>query len=138
MKNLLIIILVLSPLFSFSQKVVIDKKDTMICFTSTQSKFLLKQVTKLEFIEQQDSLNQLVILEQAQIIQNQTTVIETKDNIISNNNEINLIRDQQLAVKESELDESRKDFRKQKRQKNLALIGGGILGTVLTTLLILK
>ena len=138
MKTLITFFFVGLTFFVFSQKLILDDQDTLICFTPEQSKFLLKEVTKLELLKKQDSINTLILAEQDSIIITQKSVIQTKNNIISTNNQLSDICEQQLSVKKNELQLTRKELVRQKRRKKASLISGSVIATILTTLLILK
>lgn len=111
---------------SYAQTVVVDSKnDTTICFTINQSRFLLKEHYRAEL---NDSLL-AICSEQSSIlnsiIENNKLVIST---LMEKEENSNLIRANLTSVildKDSENALLKKEVKRQKRHKNVA-IGGGI------------
>lgn len=138
MKAPLTICAILFSITSFGQTVVIDGQDTMVCFTPEQSKFILKEVTKVEYLEEKDSINTQLLAEQDSLIQNHNEIIANKDSIIANRQEAFDVCKDDLDITRNNLDATKKDLKKQKRRTRATLGIGGTIVAVLTTLLLVK
>lgn len=112
-------------LTGYSQTTVLSKTgDTTICFTVPQSKFLLKKVYEVEKFKILDSIcnEQLSLCDS---IQSHFKIqVMKQDEIISNTNKIIELKEYQIAKLEEVLKEQKKEIKKQRRRKNLAITGG--------------
>lgn len=126
--SICLILNLLGCLTAYSQKITLVNEDTLICFTSNQSKFLLKEVyraemldtlLKLELKTNREKSNQISILE------NSVELLRVKE---KNLNEIILNQDAIKTAYESDIRRFKRQIYLQKIQKNI--FGGlGILTT---------
>lgn len=138
MKALLTVLILMITTSAFSQIVVVDGQDTMICFTPEQSKFILTEVTKVEYLEAQDSINTQLIIQKDSLLNNHAEIIENKDKIISTHEEIQAVCKDDLDITTTRLKDTEKSLKKQKRRTRATLGIGGTIIAVLTTLLLVK
>lgn len=126
--SICLILNLLGCLTAYSQKITLVNEDTLICFTSNQSKFLLKEVyraemldtlLKLELKTNREKSNQISILE------NSVELLRVKE---KNLNEIILNQDAIKTAYKSDIRRFKRQIYLQKIQKNI--FGGlGILTT---------
>lgn len=135
MRKTILFCLLLLSLVSRSQEVLVSGKDTLICFTPDQSKFILKQVTELEFCKDQNKINENILLKQDSLLNNLNETIAYKDSLIENCDEVVHVKDIQITVLRSDLDKANRAYTKQKRRTKASLIGGSILSGILTVLI---
>jgi hypothetical protein len=116
----------------FSQTLVLNKKDTTICFSLNQGRYLLKQVYKVKecdtlyaICEAQKNLND-------SILQKQKTNIDALKKIILNKNTVIAINENLISSLEQKISDAEKDTRTQKVYKWLAITGGAVLSTFVT------
>lgn len=123
---------------SFSQKVILDKSDTLICFTTTQCKIILKEIAKANYF---DSLNKIQfaeirILNLSQSDLNEIISIQKDQLELSKN--LSKLNDIQFAQIQNENNQLSKEVTRQKTRKVLAIIGGGITTCFMTYLWVIK
>lgn len=106
-------------LTAFSQKITLVNEDTLICFSSNQSKFLLKEVYRAEML---DTLLKLELRTneeksiQIKLLENNVQLLRNKE---KNLNEIILNQDAIKTTYESDLKRLRRQLYVQKLQKNI-------------------
>lgn len=106
-------------LTAFSQKITLVNEDTLICFSSNQSKFLLKEVYRAEML---DTLLKLELRTneeksiQIKLLENNVELLRNKE---KNLNEIILNQDAIKTTYESDLKRLRRQLYVQKLQKNI-------------------
>lgn len=129
----------LMSLAGYSQTITLNKAgDTTICFTLSQSKFILKKIyqaseyQKLDSIcEQQLSVYQLEILDYKKVQYNQSLIIK-------NGNELANLKDIKIDILTKQISEEKKKTRIQKFYKVGAMVAGGALSGYLGFKLITK
>lgn len=62
-----------------------ESKDTLICFSINQSKFLLKKSVEAEWLDSLNTLSGKEILNMQKVIQTKDSIISIKEKIIKNN-----------------------------------------------------
>ena len=108
-----------SCLTAYSQKITLVNEDTLICFTSNQSKFLLKEVYRAEML---DTLLQLELktseqkTSQINLLENSIELLRLKER---NLNEIILNQDAIKNSYESDIKRLRRQLYVQKLQKTI-------------------
>lgn len=108
-----------SCLTAYSQKITLVNEDTLICFTSNQSKFLLKEVYRAEML---DTLLQLELqtseqkTSQINLLENSIELLRLKER---NLNEIILNQDAIKNSYESDIKRLRRQLYFQKVQKTI-------------------
>jgi hypothetical protein len=106
-------------LTAYSQKITLVNEDTLICFTSNQSKFLLKEVYRAEML---DTLLQLELqtseqkTSQINLLENSIELLRLKER---NLNEIILNQDAIKNSYESDIKRLRRQLYFQKVQKTI-------------------
>lgn len=138
MKQLIIILFCLAAYVAPAQELLLSGTDTLICFTPDQSKFLLKQVTELEYCQQQDSINSQIIAKQDSTIKAVNKVVENNNNQLNVANEIIDLRTEQLNLTKADLAQTEKKLKRQKVKSRIGFSVGGTIIAVLTTLLLIK
>jgi hypothetical protein len=114
-----LILNLLGCLTAYSQKITLVNEDTLICFTSNQSKFLLKEVYRAEML---DTLLQLELktseqkTSQIQLLENSIDLLRLKER---NLNEIILNQDAIKTTYESDIKRLRRQLYFQKVQKTI-------------------
>ena len=117
---------------AFSQKLVLNKLgDTTICFSLSQGKYLLKQTYKAlecdtlrKICETQLAISDSVISQQSKNIANYKT-------LITNNEDILWVKNDQISNLKLELSNEKKATRQQRVYKWFAIVGGGALSGVI-------
>lgn len=124
----------LTSIKAFSQKAILSEKDTVICFTVPQSKFLLKKYYQAEELLILDSICE------AQLV-NFKGVSSSNERIIKNQSLLLKNKDEELRLKELEMgglneliSDKDKEINKQKLYKWVAIVSGILLSSYLITL----
>jgi hypothetical protein len=125
---LLVVINLLTNSILFSQRLILNKsKDTTICFSLKESKYLLAQCYKVQKCDTVNTILEKEIEYKKQIIQEHDTIIKVSHKIIVNQNEI-------IRLKQNEVDALnvinlglKDQLKKQKTYKRLAIITGVVL-----------
>ena len=122
-------------LTAYSQTTILNKSgDTLICFTVDQAKFLLKQVYEVRKYQEIDSIHRAQHAICDSLNQSCQKIILDQGEIIVNQSEIVKLREYEIKKLNEQLETERKATRKQRRQKYLA-IGIGSAGTLFMTYL---
>lgn len=114
-------------LTAYSQSIVIDGSDTLICFTSDKSKFLAKEHYRANAYFLSDSLCNLEKLQKDRQIKMYIKIEDKLQGIINNQNSITKLKDEELKVVKLSLQLATKEIKKQKTYKLLSILGGAIL-----------
>jgi len=123
---------------AYSQKAVLSNSDTSICFTIDQARFILKQINHLEYLDtlcelQKEEIDlwkrnsadlEKVIMERQYQIRLKEDAIQLKQ----------LSLDRQIEINNAQ----KKLIRKEKFQKNVAIIFGSMTTGIMTYLFITK
>ena len=103
---------------AYSQRVVLDeKRDTMICFTVNQSKFLLKKVYELEKCDTLKSICDSQLVLKDKIIKNKNSEIVAISMMNDNINSMLKLKEHEVDRLKSALQVANDEVRKQKRHK---------------------
>ena len=112
-------------LMAFSQKIVLNNGDTLICFSVNQAKFLAKEHNRAETYFTSDSIcKEQIILKDRQV--KMYIKIEDKlQGVINNQSNVIKFKDEELNQCKIILNNSQREIKKQKRLKIISLIVGG-------------
>ena len=112
-------------LMVYSQKLLLNNGDTLICFSVNQAKFLAKEHYKAETYFKADSIcKEQIILKDRQV--KMYIKIEDKlQGVINNQSSIIKFKDEELSQCKIILNNSQKEIKKQKRLKIISIIVGG-------------
>jgi hypothetical protein len=135
MRKILFFLFILLSNLAPAQDILVSGKDTLICFTPEQSKFILKQVLELEFCQEEKKIDSLIIQKQDSLVSNLTNTVSLQKDIINNCDQVVVVKNIEIKVLKEELNDCNKAYRKQKRRTHASLIGGGILAGILTVLI---
>jgi len=123
---------------AYSQKAVLTDGDTSICFSVDQARFILKQINHLDY------LDTLCELQKEEIELWKTNSFDLEKIIIERQYQIKL-KDDAIQLKQLSLDRQleinntqKKLIRKERFQKNVAIICGSVATGVMTYLFITK
>ena len=123
---------------AYSQKAVLNNSDTSICFTIDQARFILKQINHLEY------LDTLCKLQKEEIDLWKRNSIDLEKIVMEKQYQIRLKEDavelKQLSLdRQIEINNAQKKLiRKEKFQKNVAIICGSVATGIMTYLFITK
>lgn len=124
----LLLALLLVSLQTFSQTLVLnDKKDTTICFTLPQCKYLLKQTYK---VKECDTLRKICEVQRADcdsVVTQQALNIVDYKKVVENQKSIIVVKDISIARLTSDLNDQKRATKLQSVYKWCAIIGGGVL-----------
>lgn len=123
--KILIVGMCLVNLMVYSQKLLLNNGDTLICFSVNQAKFLAKEHYKAETYFKADSIcKEQIILKDRQV--KMYIKIEDKlQGVINNQSSIIKFKDEELSQCKIILNNSQKEIKKQKRLKIISIIVGG-------------
>jgi len=112
-------------LMAYSQKLLLNNGDTLICFSVNQAKFLAKEHYKAETYFKADSIcKEQIILKDRQV--KMYIKIEDKlQGVINNQSSIIKFKDEELSQCKIILNNSKSEIKKQKRLKIISIIVGG-------------
>jgi hypothetical protein len=116
----------------FSQTLVLNKKDTTICFNLNQGKYLLKQVYRVKECDTLYAICEAQKLKKDSIINEQQANVNALKKVILNQNTIISIDGDLINSLERKISDAEKDTRTQKVYKWLAITGGAVLSTFVT------
>lgn len=122
----------------FSQKVILDNKDTLICFTQPECKMILKEFSRATYL---DTLSKIQAREISLL---NTSVKELKEMIDIKASQLKLSQDLS-KIKDIEIDrlvmqkeKLNKEIARQKTHKVIGIIAGSISTAFMTYLWIVK
>ena len=123
--KILIVAMCLVNLMAFSQKLLLNNGDTLICFSVNQAKFLAKEHYRAETYFKADSIcKEQIILKDRQV--KMYIKIEDKlQGVINNQSNVIKFKDEELSQCKIILNNSQKEIKKQKRLKIISIIVGG-------------
>jgi hypothetical protein len=136
MKNLkvLIILLLLIQCTVFSQKIISNKKDTLIGYTLTQNDFIIKELRQGKYYKQTSIICESQNLNNIEIIKFKNLVIKTDSldkldlkKIIKNKDEFLFLKDNELIYLKETLNTVNTKLKFQKVYKWTAIIIGSII-----------
>jgi hypothetical protein len=116
----------------FSQTLVLNKKDTTICFNLNQGRYLLKQVYRVKECDTLYAICEAQKLKKDSIIKEQQANVNDLKKVILNQNTLIGINVNLISSLEQKIFDSQSDTRKQKVYKWLAITGGAVLSTFVT------
>lgn len=111
---------------SFSQSLIKNNNDTLVCFTQDEAKSLLKEIYQKQYL---DSLNQI----NTKLIKEYKYSLATLDSIcVYRQQQINIkvttlkLKELRIQTLENDLKASDRQFKRQKRQKIVAILVGSL------------
>jgi hypothetical protein len=111
---------------TFSQTVTVNSnKDTTICFTIPQAKFLAKQHYKVLELKALDSICEKQLVKKDSIIFQKTVIALDWKKAYTNQTEVVSLKDTEILGLKSKLATANKEIRRQKLFKWVAIITGG-------------
>lgn len=112
----------------YSQSIMLNERgDTLVCFSVSQSKFLLKQCYRTEELDTLLSLCEKQNAELDSINKRNSVIMLNYKEIADNNTKIIGIKDYQIEKLNESLSQTNKDVRKQKVYKWIAIGVGTII-----------
>ena len=111
----------------FSQTLVLNKKDTTICFSLNQGRYLLKQVYRVQECDTLYSICNAQNSIKDNIINEQQANVGALKKVILNQNTLIAINKDLINSMEQKISDAKKDTKKQKVYKWLAITGGVVL-----------
>jgi hypothetical protein len=111
---------------SFSQKVILDDKDTLIAFSVPQSKYLLKEVYRAIMLDSLLKLSDEQLTLSRSIILADKLAMDKYEEVIENNAFSLRIRDAQIREKDKTIVGQKREIVRQKRQKIIGIICGSV------------
>lgn len=125
--TLLIVLGLLTSSKLFSQTLVLNKKDTTICFNLNQGRYLLKQVYRVKECDTLYAICEAQKLKKDSIIKEQQANVNDLKKVILNQNTLIGINVNLISSLEQKIFDAQSDTRKQKVYKWLAIAGGSVL-----------
>ena len=122
----------------FSQIQVVNKKDTLICFTTNQSKIILKELERLSYLDSLSNIQSEEIAEYQLKIQNLNETNQLKSIQINLGNDLRALKDFEVKNCMQQKKASEKAFNRQKLQKNIFILSGTLFLATSSYLLISK
>lgn len=120
-------------IIGYSQSIILNKKgDTLFVFNLEQSRFLIKECSKVEMLELTNEVNERQLRLLREILENKENVINKKDSLYKNEK---LLLDQCLQDKsgvDNDVLELNKEVKRQKVQKAVIITISLILFTLTT------
>lgn len=111
---------------SFSQKVILDDKDTLIAFSVPQSKYLLKEVYRAIMLDSLLKLSDEQLTLSRSIIEADKLAMEKYEEVVENSSLSIRIRDAQIREKDKTIVGQKREIVRQKRQKIIGIICGSV------------
>lgn len=108
----------------YSQTTQLIKGDTSICFTITQSKFLLKQAYKVKELTEIISINNQERIIYDSITKNNNEIIQNQDELLKDSKEILKLKEFQIQEEKDKTKQAQKETRKQRTGKIAAIVIG--------------
>lgn len=118
----------------FSQKPMLNDKDTVICFTIPQSKFLLKKYYQAEELFVLDSICEAQLSTLKLVNSSNESIIKKQSIMVKNKEEETRLKELEISSLNELISDKEKEIKKQKTQK----WGFITLGVALITLLIIQ
>ncbi len=129
---MLLYLLLLASIQLYSQTTILNKKDTLVCFSVPQSKYLLKKYHEAATFRQLNSVcerqlffSDSVVAAEKEIILNQSLIIKNKDEVVS-------LKDYEITNLKEQLKSQVRKTNTQKVYKVIAITAGlftaGFLG----------
>lgn len=132
--KVLIILLLLIQCTVFSQKIISNKKDTLIGYTLTQNDFIIKELRQGKYYKQTSIICESQNLNNIEIIKFKNLVIKTDSldkldlkKIIKNKDEFLFLKDNELIYLKETLNTTNTKLKFQKVYKWTAIIIGSII-----------
>lgn len=134
----MVLALLLIAFRGFSQKAIENNGDTLICFTPDECKIILKEINRKDYLDSLNKYNLVIISEYKNIISDQSKMLSAKEDQISLKNSEQDVLNNVVKEKDFEIKKLKKDIRKQKTQKVVAIILGSAATLTVTYFYIVK
>lgn len=134
----LTIVVLLKSSMLFSQKVILDNKDTLICFTQPECKMILKEFSRATYL---DTLNKIQSRE-IYILKNSNKelqeMLDIKASQLKLSQDLNKIKEVEIERLVSQKEKLKKEITRQRTHKIIGIIAGSISTAFMTYLWIAK
>ena len=134
MKNLISILFLIFAFHFLGQKypkTLIIENDTLVCFNLSQSKQIAIWNEERKLCQEIHNLDKQEIIKKEQVIVETNKIVVAQNEIIENNKLIIVEKDKLISIHEEEIKILKKQVRRQKTGKWIAIIGGVFLSGIM-------
>lgn len=118
-------------LMAYSQKLLLNNGDTLICFSVNQAKFLAKEHYRADAYFTSDSICREQIFLKDRQVKMYIKIEDKLQGIINNQSNVIKFKDEELNQCKIILNNSQREIKKQKRLKIISIIAGGTINCFL-------
>ena len=118
-------------LMAYSQKLLLNNGDTLICFSVNQAKFLAKEHYRADTYFTSDSICREQIFLKDRQVKMYIKIEDKLQGIINNQSNVIKFKDEELNQCKIILNNSQREIKKQKRLKIISIIAGGTINCFL-------
>ena len=129
--KILIVAVCLVNLMAYSQKLLLNNGDTLICFSVNQAKFLEKEHYRADNYFTSDSICREQIFLKDRQVKMYIKIEDKLQGIINNQSNVIKFKDEELNQCKIILNNSQREIKKQKRLKIISIIAGGTINCFL-------
>lgn len=122
----------------FSQKVILDNKDTLVCFTQTECKIILKEFSRANYLDTLNKIQSREIYILKTSIEELQEMVDIKSSQLKLSQELSKIKDVEIDRLVIQNDKMKKEIARQKRHKIFGIVAGSISTAFMTYLWISK
>jgi len=122
----------------FSQKVILDNKDTLICFTQPECKMILKEFSKANYLDTLSKIQSKEIYLLKTSNKELQEMIDIKASQLKLSQDLSKIKDVEIERLVVQKDRMKKEITRQKTHKIIGIIAGSISTAFMTYLWIVK
>lgn len=116
---------------AFSQKAILSDKDTIICFTIPQSKYLLKKYYQAEELLILDSICEAQLSSFKAISNSNERIIKNQSLVLKNKDEEVRLKELEIGGLNELISDKDKEINKQKTYKWIAIVSGLLFSSYL-------
>jgi len=106
----------------FSQKVVLNNSDTLICFQPVQAKIILKELNRATYLDTLTTILDKEIVLLNSVNKDLQQVVELKDYQLQLANDLSQLKDIQIGILTEDKERLVKGIKRQKRQKIISIV----------------
>jgi phosphotransacetylase len=110
----------------YSQKIIVNGNDTLICFSKKEARIILKEINKQKYYDSLNKICQEQISKYALVVQKMDSIALLQKNEIDNKEQIISNQIVELNSKNTQISELTNSVKVQKRQKIIAIVCGSI------------
>lgn len=122
----------------FSQKVILDNKDTLICFTQPECKMILKEFSRANYLDTLSKIQSREISLLKTSNKELQEMIDIKASQLKLSQDLSKIKDVEIERLGVQKDRLKKEITRQKTHKIIGIIAGSISTAFMTYLWISK